>query len=266
MRSSGASRSPRAAAGSAKRSCSESSPSSGTSSRTANCCLPSLLLWRCRLRHHGLSLPSSASEPTTSCVRPRRCRRASGHVLSSPSSQRAESTAWSSTSRRTISTCPRSRSSSGHWTPSTARFCSSRTTAASSRAFALPGRWSCHPPGFRPLQPFLADEPVAQVVRKQPAPAEPPAQLPLGREHRCAHACEDELLDPPGAARGLGIGLVVAQQLQLVWLEPELRLQVLECRRARIGEVGKQRRPFLLPAHAFELGTADRVDERERLG
>jgi hypothetical protein len=57
----------------------------------------------------------------------------------------------------------------------------------------------------------------------------------------------------------------MAQELELLRLQPELSLQVVERRRTGVGEMAQQRCPLLVLLHAGELIAADRVDEAKRL-
>src|SRR5215211_5436123 len=57
-----------------------------------------------------------------------------------------------------------------------------------------------------------------------------------------------------------------AQALQLTWLEVELELKILDVRRACGGQVVEQAIPIRIRrAHPFDLGTADRVEQRRGL-
>src|SRR3989442_588192 len=55
-------------------------------------------------------------------------------------------------------------------------------------------------------------------------------------------------------------------RLQLFRLQPELRLQIAELRRARLGQVAEQKRPVRVGAlHTRDLGAADGIEQRRYL-
>src|SRR2546425_12356550 len=86
---------------------------------------------------------------------------------------------------------------------------------------ALRGRWSCNQAGLGPHEPSLADKPVEEVVREEPAPAEPFARhLPFRCHDGRAHGGDDELLDPGLAAHRLGVRVVIAEELTRVRVTP----------------------------------------------
>jgi hypothetical protein len=67
------------------------------------------------------------------------------------------------------------------------------------------------------LEPPLADQAFDQVARKEPLPAEPLAyELALRCEHGGAHGSDDEIADVARAVGGLGVRLVVTQELARV--------------------------------------------------
>src|SRR5204863_172701 len=115
---------------------------------------------------------------------------------------------------------------------------------------------------------------LGELTREPPGPADPLPHRATGREHCRAVRRHDELVDAAGDAASLGIRLVVAEQLarmpvpavgevdaerasddrptalqrvaellQVLGLETELRLQLFRRRGSRVSEVSQQRRP-----------------------
>src|ERR671923_582763 len=243
---------------------------------------------------HARFWRSSVSAPITSGARSRRSHPVNERAPSSLCSQRAVSTASSSTSRRTTSMCRRSKNSRRRSARLPARSCSSRTTGVFSPAFALPGRWSCHPARLRPHQPAVADEPLEEFGVEPPPPCEPARHLSLRRDDGRSYGRCNQPVEAALRGGGLGEDLIPARVLesldhsvvvgldrarddratelervqdrfQFLGFEAELRLEILARGRTRGGEVIEHASPVWLCAHSLDLGSADRIDDPRRL-
>src|ERR671923_188113 len=238
---------------------------------------------------HARFWRSSVSAPITSGARSRRSHPVNERAPSSLCSQRAVSTASSSTSRRTISMCRRSKNSRRRSARLPARSCSSRTTGVFSPPFALLGRWSCHPAPPGPHKRAVADEPLEEFGVEPPPPCEPARHLSLRRDDGRSYGRCNQPVEAALRGGGLGEDLIPARVLesldhsvlvglnrarddratelervqdrfQFLGFEAELRLEILARGRTRGGEVIEHASPVWLCAHPRDLGSADRID------